>query len=205
MGRLSTFGCTGGCSCKFTFATACRWSRCQHFAASSSLRRATQHSRVYPSMSLPNMWLKTPFLCFCAYPLSPCSQFVARLGFNFASDSCNHFRLLIPHPNTPRRPGKTLSLRAPEYLHTVSTCLYQEKKPAAQQRQMNRLLAFREPTKWIYHRGYVTSRRCISRICYKRQFVLSQIDCPSMFATTYDFNLCQVDGKVEEEMSGIET
>ena len=48
-------------------------------------------------MSLPNMWLKTPFLCFCAYPLSPCSQFVARLGFNFASDSCNHFR--SPHPS----------------------------------------------------------------------------------------------------------
>ena len=129
------------------------------------------------------------------------TQFASRTGtFLYSGNS-----LLIPHPNTPRRPGKTLSLRAPEYLHTVSTCLYQEKKPAAQQRQMNRLLAFREPTKWIYHRGYVTSRRCISRICYKRQFVLSQIDCPSMFATTYDFNLCQVDGKVEEEMSEIET
>ncbi|OAG18024.1 hypothetical protein CC77DRAFT_248574 [Alternaria alternata] len=190
MGRLSTFGCTGGCSCKFTFATACRWSRCQHFAASSSLRRATQHSRVYPTV-----------IIFGRLTLHSRTQFASRTGtFLYSGNS-----LLIPHPNTPRRPGKTLSLRAPEYLHTVSTCLYQEKKPAAQQRQMNRLLAFREPTKWIYHRGYVTSRRCISRICYKRQFVLSQIDCPSMFATTYDFNLCQVDGKVEEEMSGIET
>ena len=65
---------------------------------------------------------------------------------------------------TSHAAGKNPLPPRPRVLHTRSTHLYQEKKPTAQQRQMNRLLAIREPTKWIDHGGYVTSRRPAPRL-----------------------------------------
>lgn len=76
---------------------------------------------------------------------------------------------------TSHAAGKNPLPPRPRVLHTRSTHLYQEKKPTAQQRQMNRLLAIREPTKWIDHGGYVTSRRPAPRPIAKWKFVTTLI------------------------------
>jgi hypothetical protein len=107
----------------------------------------------------PNSLRKHLFNFYASLRLFPVASYSSSNLSCLAKLTMTLRRYLFSHPNTPpHAAGKNPLPPRPRILHSISTHLYQEKKPTAQQRQMNRPLAFRETTKWINHNDYVTSR-----------------------------------------------